>query len=135
MNQVVDVSMIGTHSFRKGIASSGTPGGLTAIAIYLRAGWSLGPLQSRYILEGEGGDVVCGRAATGLPVTDVSFSNLPPHIVSDITLSTNEWEDILPAYFTFYPLHWSITSHSSRICRLEIQGIHYFYKEYGQAVY
>jgi hypothetical protein len=93
MNQGTDNSMIGTHSFRKGIASflSGTPGGPTAIAIYLRAGWSLGPVQSRYILEG--GDQVCGRAATGLPVTDVSFSNLPPHFVTDIILSTNEWED------------------------------------------
>lgn len=106
MNQGIDVSMIGTHSFRKGIASflSGTPGGPTAIAIYLRAGWSLGPVQSRYILEGEGGDQVCGRAATGLPVTDVSFSNLPPHFVSDIILSINEWEDILPGYSTFYPM-------------------------------
>ena len=60
--------MIGTHSFRKGIATflSGSPGSPTAIAIYLRARWSLGPVQSRYILEGEGGDQVCGRAATGL---------------------------------------------------------------------
>lgn len=39
-SQGVDISMIGTHSFRKGIATflSGTPGGPTAIAIYLRAG-------------------------------------------------------------------------------------------------
>jgi hypothetical protein len=48
-NQGVEISMIGTHSFRKGIASflSGTPGGPTAISIYLRAGRSLGPVQSR----------------------------------------------------------------------------------------
>ena len=67
LTQGIDISMIGTHSFRKGIASflSGTPGGPTAISIYLRAGWSLGPVQSRYILEGEGGDQVCGRAASG----------------------------------------------------------------------
>ena len=41
LNQGVDKSMIGTHSFRKGVASflSGTPGGPTAISIYLRAGW------------------------------------------------------------------------------------------------
>ena len=57
-SQGVDISMIGAHSFRGGVAIflSGTPGGPTAIAIYLRAGWSLGPVQSRYILEGEGGD-------------------------------------------------------------------------------
>ena len=109
-NQGVEISMIGTHSFRKGIASflSGTPGGPTAISIYLRAGWSLGPVQSRYILEGEGGDQVCGRAASGLPLTDVSFANLPPHFLrnDEDCLSTGEWEDILPGYSTFYPLNF-----------------------------
>ena len=107
LNQGVDISMIGTHSFRKGIASflSGTPGGPTAISIYLRAGWSLGPVQSRYILEGEGGDQVCGRAASGLPLTDVSFANLPPHFLrnNEDCLSTAEWEDILPGFSKFYP--------------------------------
>jgi hypothetical protein len=94
-NHGVEISMIGTHSFRKGIASflSGTHGGPTAISIYLRAGWSLGPVQSRYILEGEGGDQVCGRAASGLPLTDVSFANLPPHFLrsDEDFLSTAEW--------------------------------------------
>lgn len=115
LNQGLDISMIGTHSFRKGIASflSGTPGGPTAISIYLRAGWSLGPVQSRYILEGEGGDQVCGRAATGLPVTDVSFANLPPHFVSgDSGLETAEWEAILPGYSTFYPMSFRFDTHS-----------------------
>lgn len=106
-NQGVEISMIGTHSFRKGIASflSGTPGGATAISIYLRAGWSLGPVQSRYILEGEGGDQVCGRAASGLPLTDVSFANLPPHFLQSDRecLSSEQWEDILSGYSTFYP--------------------------------
>ena len=108
-NQGIDISMIGTHSFRKGIATffSGTPGGPTAIAIYLRAGWSLGPVQSRYILEGEGGDQVCGRAATGLPLTDVSFANLPAHFVaSDTGISSAEWEDILPGYSSYYPVNF-----------------------------
>ena len=106
-NQGIDISMIGTHSFRKGIATflSGTPGGPTAIAIYLRAGWSLGPVQSRYILEGEGGDQVCGRAATGLPLTDVTFANLPAHFLADDTgMTSDDWQDILPGYATFYPL-------------------------------
>lgn len=104
-NQGIDISMIGTHSFRKGISSflSGTPGGPTAISIYLRAGWSLGPVQSRYILEGEGGDQLCGRAASGLPLTDVSFANLPPHFISSDILTTVEWEELLPGYSTFYP--------------------------------
>jgi hypothetical protein len=106
-NQGVDISMIGTHSFRKGIATflSGTPGGPTAIAIYLRAGWSLGPVQSRYILEGEGGDQVCGRAATGLPLTETAFANLPPHFLAgDNGISSEEWENILPGYSSFYPM-------------------------------
>jgi hypothetical protein len=105
-NQGVDISMIGTHSFRKGIATflSGTPGGPTAINIYLRAGWSLGPVQSRYILEGEGGDQVCGRAATGLPLTDVSFANLPAHFLTEEDgITSEEWEQILPGYSSFYP--------------------------------
>ena len=108
-SQGIDISMIGTHSFRKGIATflSGTPGGPTAIAIYLRAGWSLGPVQSRYILEGEGGDQVCGRAATGLPLTDISFANLPAHFTAmDTGISPTEWEDILPGYSSFYPLNF-----------------------------
>ena len=52
LNQGVEISMIGTHSFRKGIASflSGTPGGPTAISIYLRAGWSLGPVLKCNVL-------------------------------------------------------------------------------------
>ena len=109
-NQGIDISMIGTHSFRKGIASflSGTPGGPTAISIYLRAGWSLGPVQSRYILEGEGGDQVCGRAASGLPLTEASFANLPPHFLRSDgeSLSAEQWEDVLPGYSTFYPLNF-----------------------------
>jgi len=59
------------------------PGGPTAIAIYLRAGWSLGNVQQRYILAGDGGDQVCGRAATGLKITDPSFAALPPHFNFD----------------------------------------------------
>eukprot|EP01032_Pedospumella_encystans_P016315 gene16315-18618_t len=57
---------IGTHSFRKGVATflSSMCGGPGPISIYLRAGWSLGPVQSRYILDGGGGDQLCGRAAT-----------------------------------------------------------------------
>ena len=110
LTQGIDISSIGTHSFRKGIASflSGTPGGPTAISIYLRAGWSLGPVQSRYILEGEGGDQVCGRAASGLPLTDVSFANLPPHFLHSYEdcLSTEEWEEFLPGYRKFYPLNF-----------------------------
>ena len=98
---------IGTHSFRKGVASflSGLPGGPNAIAIYLRAGWSLGPVTSRYIMEGQGNDQLCGRAATGLPITEPSFADLPAHfdLSAGEVLSVTQWEEILPGYSTFYP--------------------------------
>ena len=99
---------IGTHSFRKGIATflSSVPGGPSAIAIYLRAGWSLGAVQHRYIFEGEGGsDQLCGRAASGLCLTEPEFATLPPHfdLSSGEVLTLAEWEHILPGYSTFYP--------------------------------
>jgi len=100
---------IGTHSFRKGVASflCALVGGPTAIAIYLRAGWSLGPVQSRYILEVSGGDHLCGRAATGLSIIDLEFASLPPHfdLSSGDILSVQEWDLILPGYSnnTVYP--------------------------------
>ena len=51
---------IGTHSFRKGVATfvAGCPAGPSAINIFLRAGWSLGAVASRYIFTGQGGDQV-----------------------------------------------------------------------------
>lgn len=51
---------IGTHSFRKGVATfaSSCPGGPSTASIFLRAGWSLGAVTSRYIFAGEGGDQV-----------------------------------------------------------------------------
>ena len=98
---------LGTHSIRKGVSTflSGIPGGPTAISIYLRAGWSLGNVQNRYILDGGGGDQLCGRATTGLDINDVSFASLPPHF-DQATLNlftTEEWEMLLPEYSTWYP--------------------------------
>eukprot|EP00602_Paraphysomonas_sp_CaronLab_P013122 CAMPEP_0185042226 /NCGR_PEP_ID=MMETSP1103-20130426/42225_1 /TAXON_ID=36769 /ORGANISM="Paraphysomonas bandaiensis, Strain Caron Lab Isolate" /LENGTH=523 /DNA_ID=CAMNT_0027582255 /DNA_START=1070 /DNA_END=2638 /DNA_ORIENTATION=+ len=101
------ISEIGSHSFRKGIASAlaNNPGGPTAINIWLRAGWSLGPVQSRYIFEGAGGDQFVGRAATGISLSDPAFANLPPHFNNkeDPPLTLEQWELILPGFATFYP--------------------------------
>ena len=99
---------IGTHSLRKGVATflSGLIAGPTAIAIYIRAGWSLlGPVQSRYILESGGNDQLCGRAATGLTLTKPEFATLPAHfnMTDGSILSIEEWEQILPGYTSFYP--------------------------------
>lgn len=102
--KVIDV---GTHSFRKGVSGflSGIIDGPNPIAIYLRAGWSLGRVQSRYILECTGGDRLCGRAASGLCLTSPEFTCLPPHF--DMSrgdpLSVEEWEEIVPGYAKFYP--------------------------------
>ena len=103
----IDIAEIGTHSFRKGISSyiSSFPGGPSAVAVWLRAGWSLGKVQSRYIFEGQGGDQFVGRCAAGLDVTNCNFSVLPPHFdISDgPVLSLEEWNVLLPGYSTFYP--------------------------------
>ena len=92
---------IGTHSFRKGVATfvAGSVGGPSPISIFLRAGWSLGIVTSRYIFTGQGGDQFVGRAATGLPLTDRAFASLPPHFLPDEPLLTDAiWRDILPEY-------------------------------------
>lgn len=105
MGSVLDE--IGTHSFRKGVATalSSNPGGPSAIAIWLRAGWSLGPVPSRYIFQGSGGDQFAGRAATGLDVNDYKFGVLPPHFneKEGSVLTVDEWEIILPGYIDFFP--------------------------------
>ncbi|KAF0696171.1 Aste57867_13060 [Aphanomyces stellatus] len=99
------ISEIGTHSFRKGVASSlsNCPGGPQAVSIWLRAGWSLGSVQGQYIFEGSGGDQFVGRAATGLNVNDAKFATLPPHFGNTALVTPSQWEEILPGYSTFYP--------------------------------
>ena len=102
---------IGTHSFRKGIASflGAMTCGPTAIAIYIRAGWSLG-LQKRYIMEGGGGDQLCGRDATGINVHGEEFAVLPPHfdLRNGSVLTLQQWEHILPGYTTFFPAEFRV---------------------------
>ena len=75
------VEDLGTHSIRKGVVTYvlSFPGGPSSVAAYLRANWSLGPVQMRYIFEGEGTDQMVGRTASGLPLTGLEFATLPPH--------------------------------------------------------
>ena len=47
--------------------------------IYLRAGWSVGAVQDRYIFAGPGGDQIVGRCVAGLPINNRDFTTLPPH--------------------------------------------------------
>lgn len=94
----------GTHSFRKGIATycSGFIGGPSVIAIFLRAGWSLGQVQDRYITYSDGGDQFCGRISAGLNYNGGSqFAVLPPHFNitnNNVVLTREEWLLICPRY-------------------------------------
>ncbi|KAF0737562.1 hypothetical protein Ae201684_006717 [Aphanomyces euteiches] len=75
----ISVTDVGTHSFRKGVSTalSSYPGGPQAVSVWLRAGWSLGNVQNRYIFAVPGGDQQCGRAAADMNTTE--FATLPPH--------------------------------------------------------
>lgn len=101
-----DIADFGTHSFRKGIATycSGFIAGPNVIAIFLRAGWSLGQVQDRYISWSGGGDHLCARVAAGLDINGGSrFAVLPPHFENDDPLSKEEWQLVFPAY-NDYPI-------------------------------
>lgn len=93
---------IGTHSARKGAPSYvlSLPAGPSTVATYLRAGWSVGTTQDRYIFSGEGGDQLCGRAVCGLSIHDTDFASLPPHFPPEV-LTTVEWRIIFPGYEIF----------------------------------
>lgn len=94
----------GTHSCRKGIASycAGFIGGPSVISIFLRAGWSLGQVQDRYISNSEGGDHLTGRVACGLNFNDgEQFSVLPPTFKKSSVLSKDDWVNVIPCYTDF----------------------------------
>lgn len=97
---------IGCHSTRKGAISflCGLCHCITAIMVYLRAGWSVGKVQDRYIFAGMGGDQLVGRAVSGLSVNKKEFAVLPPHFDDDdlAILDDIGWEEILEDY-TWYP--------------------------------
>jgi hypothetical protein len=101
-----NVGDIGTHSNRKGAASfvlnlSST---ISPVNVYLRAGWSLGNVQDRYIFAGAGGDQLMGRAVSGLPINSKDFAILPPHFSDvDIEFIKNYgWDNVLEGY-QYYP--------------------------------
>ena len=68
-----------SHSNRKGAASylCGLSVNLSAVNIFLRAGWSVGAVQDRYIFSGPGGDQIVGRANAGLDPNSRNFAVLP----------------------------------------------------------
>lgn len=90
---------LGTHSVRKGAASycAGMMNGPSTVQVFLRAGWSLGNVQDRYLFAGQGGDQFTGRVLSGLSFIDSSFATLPPHFSED-GLRLIAWNTILPQY-------------------------------------
>jgi len=95
---------IGTHSTRKGGPTycSSMVCGPNPFQVCLRAGWSLGSIQDRYIFTGDGGgDQFTGRVVSGLPNTSTQFSILPPHFVEGFNITRDDWVTILPSYEQF----------------------------------
>ena len=95
---------IGTHSNRKGSSTYCLlwPT-VSAVQVYLRAGWSLGNVQDRYIIAGAGADQLVGRVVCGLPVNSNEIGTLPPHFneVALNRLANIGWNAILPGYDLF----------------------------------
>lgn len=89
-----------THSNRKGASSYCLLWPvISAVQVYLRAGWSLGNVQDRYIIAGAGADQLVGRrAVSGLHINSSEFSTLPPHFIGDTLekLADIGWNNILP---------------------------------------
>jgi hypothetical protein len=103
-NLGASIKDLGCHSNRKGSTSFALNiHWISAVQVYLRAGWSLGNVQDRYIFAGAGGDQVVGRAVSGLPCNSEYFAALPPHFSSEdlILLDHVGWERILPGYSHF----------------------------------
>jgi len=96
---------IGTHSNRKGSATFALSVCMvSAVAVYLRAGWSIGNTQDRYIFSGAGSDQIVGRAVCGLPIQSMDFAILPPHFSNeDVEMLTNSigWDNILEHYHNY----------------------------------
>lgn len=123
----------GTHSFRKGVATfcTGFLGGPSTVAVFLRAGWSLGNVQDRYLFYCDGGDQLCGRIASGLNFNNgADFSALPPRFKETDPLTKEEWMEICPGYGnhpeTFLVclpyLLASIVHHYDWICKVDDHG-------------
>lgn len=71
-------------------------------AIYLRAGWTLGQVQDRYIFHGAGADQYCGRVACCLDTRkSEEFCALPPRFRSSNLISDEEYSNIIPNYQSF----------------------------------
>jgi hypothetical protein len=94
-----DPKRYGTHSFRKGVSTycAGFIGGPSVVSIFLRAGWSLGNVQDRYLHYCDGGDQFCGRMAALLNMSNGSeFAVLPPRFARPDVITREEWDSLSP---------------------------------------
>lgn len=71
---------IAPHSSRKGAATYASAMGAPYTAVSLRAGWSIGQIQQRYIGPGDAMDTFLGRILAGLDPNSPQFALLPPHL-------------------------------------------------------
>jgi hypothetical protein len=108
------VADLGSHSFRKGISSmlAGLVG-VSTISIFLRAGWSLGNVQQRYLFASEGGDQLVGRAADELP-RKVSRHVLDHVVVEGATpVNMDDITRLIHSEFVAVRAQWATMQHSS----------------------
>ncbi len=95
----IKASDLGPHSARKGMffvrswsgpyiaagaasyVASGCTAGPSNVALCLRAGWTLGGVEDRYLRYEAAGDSHVGRTVAGLPYDKPEFAVLPPFFV------------------------------------------------------
>jgi hypothetical protein len=77
---------IDTHSNRKGAATHVVSlcDGPKGTNVFMRAGWKFSSTQQAYLFQGGGGDSICGRATSGLPIEGKDWCTLPPHFVQRV---------------------------------------------------
>jgi hypothetical protein len=74
-------SELGTHSIWKGAVSyiASIPGGPSAVAVCIRAGWTMGKVKDGYMRYVTSGDQFVGRTHCLLNVLTPDFGVSPPH--------------------------------------------------------
>ncbi|ETV64047.1 hypothetical protein H257_19010 [Aphanomyces astaci] len=86
----LNITEIGTHSLRKGVATAltNTTGGPQAVSVWLRAGWSLGGVQG--LLVDLADEVLLGVMCN--PVSKMMATGIPPHVAQSDKIQTLENE-------------------------------------------
>lgn len=111
------------------------PGGPSSVAAYLRARWSLGSVQQRYVFEGEGSDQHCGRTVAGLPLSSIDFAVLPPRF--DMEIDDETWAQVHPEFAAFpsgfkevMPYLFATLVHQRDFLRRNLQADHPLFQTY-----